>query len=630
MAYLSDVSVRVSLDTGELQRGMADVRGSTEGLTSSLKKIGGILAGAFALGKIKDFGVGCLKMASDVEEMENKFNVVFKSTGKDIDQWAKGFGNAIGRNKNEIKGAVSNMGDLLTGFGMSEKGAGDLSKSVVTLGYDLASFNNLQDEEAIIAMQSALLGEHDAAKKLGIAINDATIAEAMHQMGIKDKWQTLDEATKAQVRYKVMTNQTANAQGDAIRSADGYANTLKAVKARMEEIQEGIGKVLLPIAKKLLDTFTNVGIPALERLAEGFKNVVDFVKQTNQFFKTNQTVLTAAGIVITALGVAMALFAIQLKWVAITTAVFTKVTAIATAVTGGFATAMAVLTSPITLVILAIGALIAIGYLLVKNWDTVKSFMLGVWDKIASACKTAWNWIYNSVIKPIINLVIAYIKFWLTVVTTIVNAVKTVFKTAWNWIYNSVIKPVINAISSTIGNISNKVMAVLNNVRSVFSSTWGGVSSIVSNVVSGITSKISSIWSTASNIAGKIKSAFSNLFSGIKVPRFSMTGSLNPTNWASQGLPKLNVQWNASGGILDNTTLIGAGEAGAEGIVPLQNRRKMAPFAQAVARYMPSNGGGNLTVNVESLVVREKADINKVAEQLYRLQKREQRAKGGT
>ena len=100
-------------------------------------------------------------------------------------------------------------------------------------------------------------------------------------------------------------------------------------------------------------------------------------------------------------------------------------------------------------------------------------------------------------------------------------------------------------------------------------------------------------------------------------------------------IPTFSVSWNAKGSFLDGATLIGAGEAGKEAILPLENKRYMKPYAQAVASLMNdmSTGGGqviNNNFNVSQLVVKEEADIKRIAEQLETLQRRENRRRGVT
>ena len=106
-------------------------------------------------------------------------------------------------------------------------------------------------------------------------------------------------------------------------------------------------------------------------------------------------------------------------------------------------------------------------------------------------------------------------------------------------------------------------------------------------------------------------------------------------------MPQLHL--NASGGIFDKPTLLGGnnvvGEAGSEAIIPLSNKSKVAPFANAVASSFMSmlpdnftdkkNDSTELTVVFNNPVIKEEADIEKISEKLYKLQERNRRGRGG-
>lgn len=297
------------------------------------------------------------------------------------------------------------------------------------------------------------------------------------------------------------------------------------------------------------------------------------------------------------------------------------------------------------------------------------SVIVSLWNKLKSGVQKVWNAIYSSVISPAISKIKSIVNTLISKVQSVMSSVKSAFSSAWNAVYSSVISPVISKIKSIVNTLISKVSSVMSKVKSTFSSAWSAISSKVSSVISkivsiitkivdkaktvgsgvksaiggafdsvkgkvssaisAITGKIGSIWDKAKGVASNIKSAFSNLFGGIKVPSFSMGG------WSVKDLPKMpkmSVKWHANGGILDSATMIGAGEAGAEAIVPLSSQRKMKPFAQAVSKFMPNGGGksgGDTNIHVAQLVVREEADLAKIAQELNRLQARKERAKGG-
>ena len=83
---------------------------------------------------------------------------------------------------------------------------------MTSLSYDLASFNNLADEDAFNKLRSGLMGETEGLKSMGIVLNDTAIKQSMLQMGITDEFNTLDEATKVQVRWNAILAQSGDAQ----------------------------------------------------------------------------------------------------------------------------------------------------------------------------------------------------------------------------------------------------------------------------------------------------------------------------------------------------------------------------------------------------------------------------------
>ena len=261
MATQQELIVKIRGDIEDIQQKLSAVQKSVGKTQSAFSKIGGgiakvgkgiAVAGAAVSGAAALIGKKSLDAAAYVEEMENKFNVVFSNTSSAMDEWADNFANAIGRNNTEIKTAISNQADLLIGMGMSEEAAGDLAKQYTTLAYDLASFNNVNDEQAVEAMTKALMGETEMMKALGVNISDTVMEQSEFVKASGKAWKAMTMEEKAQMRLLEAQKQSVNALGDAERSAASYTNQMKRLQANIQKVHEVIGKYLLPIFTPLV------------------------------------------------------------------------------------------------------------------------------------------------------------------------------------------------------------------------------------------------------------------------------------------------------------------------------------------------------------------------------------------
>ena len=107
-AFILQGTIDVDIDdaVNSLNRVDKQVDSSGKSMSGVFGKLGAVIAGAFAVDKIVDFGKKCLSAASDVQEMQNKFDVVFEKTGESMNKWAEDYADAIGRSSFDIKTAI--------------------------------------------------------------------------------------------------------------------------------------------------------------------------------------------------------------------------------------------------------------------------------------------------------------------------------------------------------------------------------------------------------------------------------------------------------------------------------------------------------------------------------------------
>lgn len=262
---IRDIAVAFGFEVDRNSEKQAE--GSIKGLKNMATKLLGSIAVVFSVSKLAGFAKDCVAAASDVQEMENKFDVVFDNIRDEVDQWAEEFANAVGRNKNTIKAYLADQQNLLVGFGMTREEGAKLSEEMTSLALDLASFANTDETVAVNAMTKAVMGESEAAKTLGAVLNDTTRAETMAAIGLSGTYNSLDQLTKMQVNYQTILRQSPDAIGDCVRSMDSYEARTRQLNSAIAEFKEFIGGQLLPVFSVFIGWITQ-GVKAATSFAK--------------------------------------------------------------------------------------------------------------------------------------------------------------------------------------------------------------------------------------------------------------------------------------------------------------------------------------------------------------------------
>ena len=351
---------------------------------------------------------------------------------------------------------------------------------------------------------------------------------------------------------------------------DQFATACQPFINNLGDIAMIVGGILADVladAIELVRDFMNswAGQKAIETIGKILEEVSDALESCLGFIKDHITFFEALGLgILGAVGAFKAINTAIGIWNGLCT-VFASVGAIASGVATALGGAIAFLTSPIGLVVLAIGALIAIGVALYKNWDEVKAWCKKAWDAICKGIQDAgkviattfdymkttvknkaqeiWNSVkekFNGIVSSVSNILNnmknTIINIWNSVkssIGSVINAIKTTIVNVWNTIKSS-ISSIINAIKTTIINVWNSVKSsistVINAIKTVFTNGFNSVKSTVSTIFNGvkstITSVLNSVKSSISSIINGIKSVFSSGFNGAKSTVTSVFNSM--------------------------------------------------------------------------------------------------------
>ena len=170
---------------------------------------------------------------------------------------------------------------------------------------------------------------------------------------------------------------------------------------------------------------------------------------------------------------------------------------------------------------------------------------LGEWGKSAmKIVKTIWNGILN-LFKTVWNGIKSVFTTALTAVknniSSVFNGIKSFFSNMWNGIKG--------IFSNSLNSIKTTVTSVINTIKNTFSTGFNAAKNTVLGVFdaikNGIKSKLEAAKNVVSSMIEKIKGFFNFKWSlpKIKLPHFSVSGSANPIDWLSQGVPKIKIDW---------------------------------------------------------------------------------------
>lgn len=595
----------IFVDNDQANQNIDETEKNANSLMGTFGKIAGVIAGAFAVDKIIEFGKTMLNTTADIQALDGQYSQVMGGMKADTDKYLDEMSNKWNKHPTELKQAYMQYVAILKSKGVEEGKAHELAKQYLDMTVDANAFANEGMADTVARFMGGIKGEYDSLDTAMVNLS----ATMMNDMAVKEYGKKFDELTTAEqetLKTQEMLRQhtSAGVFGQGGREADSYANNLAMIKNTWDELLAKFGAPVLEFANEKLKGiatflkgvnvdsimvgFSNFGNyissvlgPIIEGVKSNFKEFIGFlensgamsgfesaavgIKEGFQWVKDNLPNITGhIGEFIDKFdwliaGVLGGLAAFQLMTGAV--ALWNNIVKIATAVQGAWNAIMAM--SPMGWVAIGIGALIAVIILLWKNWDQVSKWL-----------SASWQWIKDTAVL-IFNSIVEFFKKWgLTILAVITGPI--------GWIVAFIVK--------NWDSIKQTTISAWNAVKNGILNVWDGIKSGIGSAIDGIKGFFTGLWDKATEIAGKIKSAFSNIFGSIKLPHFKLIGSLDPTKWIKQGLPKLDIDWYAKGTNYADGGLSVVGENGPEILnIPRGSQVKPAHETRQILEENESN-----------------------------------------
>ena len=292
---LGSLVVDLSAENAELKKVIAESISELDDFGSSAAAIGAQATAAFAIGAVGIASV--IGVASDLNEQMNVIETSFGDLTPAVLDWAEQTADAVGRSEFQMREFAGTTQSMLAPMLGSKEAAADMSLEIAQLAVDLGSFKNVADEDALASLKAGLIGSAEPMQKFGVVMTEAELATFALAEGITKSTKAMTGAEKVSLRFAFIMSKTKDAQGDAARTAEGFANQQKRVAGLIQDIAGQLGDALLPVA-------TDV-ITALSGMLGWIKDLSPETKKWASFIALGVTALSGLVAGVAALAIAL-------------------------------------------------------------------------------------------------------------------------------------------------------------------------------------------------------------------------------------------------------------------------------------------------------------------------------------
>lgn len=458
MSFVADIQANIDNFQTNLDRAQARMDQFADTVGRKIANLGSkfqLIGGAISIGvtaPLTAAGIAAFKMAADFEDALGATDQIFKESSESTQNWANSLPTYFGIAKKEALEYSNMMGSMLVNIGnLTEKEASKQSAKLIELAGDLTAMYGGTTQDAVRALTGALKGNTTMLDNYGMAANDALVKAKAYSMGLVEQGKELDLASKQAATLALIYEQSAAAQGQAAREAEGASGSMRAFTTEVTNLSTELGSVLLPLITPFISRVKDI-IAGFRELSPETQKIIVYVGAA----------AAAIGPLLLALGTIMQLAPLV-------------------------GTAFATMTGPIGITVVAIGAAVA---LIIKYWDEIKAYFTSgggskIWENISSGAQKLWKNlvdIFNSV-RSFITAI--WDKIGSNVMTIVGNSFETVFA-----IVSSIIGQIIGVLTVFTSLIKGDFSGAFEAAKNVVKGIFNAIRTIVVNVISNVSNAI--------------------------------------------------------------------------------------------------------------------------------------------
>lgn len=471
MAENFDVIAMLKANISDFKSGMKEAEGTLTSFKqhagSTFQNIGNLTAGvgtALTVGVTAPLiaaGATAFNFAADMEDAMGATDQIFGSASSSVKDWANSLESYYGIAESEALEYSNTMGSMLKNIGgLTEQEAASTSATLMELAGDLTAMYGGTVESAVQALTGALKGNNSMLDNYGMGVNEAVIKVKALEMGLSDGTSELTLQAKQAATLALIMEQTADAQGQAAREAEGASGSMRALMIEIKNLATELGAVLLPIITPFISKLKDMVARFREMTPEQQENIVKWAM-----------IAAAVGPVLIVIG---------------------KLIAFLPTLIGGLkalGVVFGVLTSPIGLVVAAIAAVVGV---IVYLWNTNEGFrdaVITAWEAVKAMASNLWS----AITTAFGNMVTSVMTAGANIVTSV--------KTAWD----NVVTSITNAIGKAKTAAGNVMQGIVDTIKGWFSNFMSAGANIVGMIADGIMGAVGKVTGAISSVVSKIR-----------------------------------------------------------------------------------------------------------------------------
>ena len=262
-----NITIGTSVDMYGMNTGLKKIQ-------KSFKKLNLVATTALGIGAFVKLGKAALDAASDLQEVQNVVDVSFTKMDKDgniisdmtwkIEQFADTCIEKFGMSRMAAKQTAGSFMAMGKSMGLSMEEASDMSVKLTGLTGDFASFYNISQDYARVALSAVYTGETETLKRYGIVLTEANLQQYALSQGIETNVKKMDARDKAILRYMYILEATKDMEGDFVRTQNSWANQTRLLQQVWQEFLITLGNGLITVLTPLIQVLNAIIVKLIE------------------------------------------------------------------------------------------------------------------------------------------------------------------------------------------------------------------------------------------------------------------------------------------------------------------------------------------------------------------------------